>query len=98
MTSTATQRRKARNPARKHGTASAAPATAATPATRWFLATDNEGHTYLAPVAERDKWDAWLGLPEGDERSWTPPDGGRQIDGVFLTFTDPHENGNPIPQ
>jgi hypothetical protein len=60
------------------------------PAERFFAAQDNDSHWYLVPVAIRAEWDAWMGIPSEDERSWTPPSGAREIDGPHtLTFTDP---------
>lgn len=95
-TTTATQRRKARTPARKHGTPPLPPAPLAKPpghnAPRWFLGADNDGHSYIVPVTSRAEWTEWLALPSDDDRAWSPPLNVRQIDGPHtLTFTDPRE-------
>lgn len=95
MSTTSTQHRKTRTPARKHGTPPAAPVPAAKPPgyeERWFIGCDLSGHHYLVPVSLRAAWNLWQESDEDDEASWTPPAGARRIDGPhLLTFTDPRE-------
>lgn len=90
MSTTATQRRKARTPARKHGTAPIPPSQGEP---RWFLDTDNDGHSFLVPVDLRTRWDLWIAQTLDEDSVCTPPPVGvRSIDGPhLLTFTDPRE-------
>lgn len=60
---------------------------------RFFFGFDNSGHEYLVPAEFRGAWNAWIDIPEDDERSWDVPAFAQRIDGASnYTFTDPQEN------
>lgn len=61
---------------------------------RYFFDKDNSGHDYIVRADRRSEWEAWLKLPEDDERSWDVPDGLAERCGCHpssYTFTDVKE-------
>lgn len=69
-------------------------------AERFFLATDNDSHWYLVPVAKAAEWEAWLALPEDDERAWDAPDFAKPLGGApgLVTFVDPQQGCTSAPK
>ena len=58
----------------------------------YFLGRDQSSHWYLVPTEHRDEWEAWSGMDDNDEASWTTPEWACRIDGPsFVTFTDPKD-------
>jgi hypothetical protein len=59
---------------------------------KYILAQDNSCHWYLLPFEKKAEFDEWLEIDEDDERSWTPPEFAKEIDGWHkLTFENPIE-------
>ena len=58
---------------------------------RYFLSQDNSSHWYIIPVDKQSAWEAWTGLDEDDEKSWTAPEWAIALSGSpsLVTFTDP---------
>lgn len=60
-------------------------------AERFILSQDNDCHWYVVPVSKQDEWEAWLEIPEDDERAWNVPDFAQPVGGSprLVTFSDP---------
>ena len=43
---------------------------------------DNDTHRYQIPRSKKEEWDAFLEIPEDDERSWDVPEWAERIDGM----------------
>jgi hypothetical protein len=54
-------------------------------------AQDNDCHWYVVPLANCAEWEAWLEIPEDDERAWDVPTFAKPVGGspILVTFTDP---------
>ena len=48
---------------------------------KFRLAEDNDGHHYVIPSDKTSEWEDWLEIDGDDERSWTPPEFAKEIDG-----------------
>lgn len=59
--------------------------------TRFFLSQDNSCHWYIVPVDKRAEWDAWLEIPDDDERAWDAPEFAQRINcsPAWVTFENP---------
>ena len=47
---------------------------------KFFLDQDNSSHWYIVEASKRAEWEAWLEIPEDDERSWEPPECAERLD------------------
>jgi hypothetical protein len=47
----------------------------------YFLSQDNDAHWYLVDNAIRNRWFAWLDIPNDDVRSWEVPEGAERLNG-----------------
>ena len=58
---------------------------------KFFMATDNDSHWYVIPVAKADAWQAWLDLDDEDEEAWDTPDFALAVYGPpsAVTFENP---------
>lgn len=58
---------------------------------RYYLSADNDCHWYVVPLARKAEWEAWLDIPEDDERAWEPPDFAIAVGGApcLVTFSEP---------
>ena len=63
---------------------------------RYFIDTDNSSHRYIIEADHKAEWDAWLNLPEYDDRSWSAPPFAMRIDGNFVEFENPTLDGKPL--
>lgn len=51
---------------------------------KWHvLVSDNSGHEYVIPQEKQEEWDAFMEIPEDDERSWDVPEWAEQKEGYF---------------
>ena len=59
----------------------------------YFLDSDNDGHWYLIPLANKGAWDLWCDADADDEASWEAPAFAKRLDGhpKWVTFTDPKQ-------
>lgn len=62
--------------------------------TWWFLASDNDAHWYLVPVAHRKEWYEWCDIPDDDERAWEPPTFAKRLGGgvSIVEFMNPRDS------
>ncbi len=63
---------------------------------RYFIDSDDSGHRYLIEADHKAEWDAWLSLPENDERAWDAPAFAMRIDGSLVEFENPTLDGKPL--
>ena len=47
---------------------------------KFFLSQDESCHWYVIPALHREKWEAFLDIPEDDERSWDAPEWAVTVD------------------
>jgi hypothetical protein len=48
---------------------------------RFFIDSDDDGHWYVVPLAQRAAWEKWCALPSTDEEAWEVPGFAERLDG-----------------
>ncbi len=54
----------------------------------YTIVEDNDAHTYVIPVTEREDWFAWIEYGSDDPRSWNTPDYAYPVDGYGVVFKE----------